>query len=119
MGALVFLIETPDGSIFYQDTSGRWSGVIEGLEPDVAIVAAAGRGNVEGEPIQGSLADFVAGQVALLQPRTVVPSHHDNWLPGFSVPTDVEPIRRAMAKRTPKVSLVQMAYVDPLEILLG
>ena len=31
------------------------------LTPDVAILAAAGRANVDGEPMQGSLADFVAG----------------------------------------------------------
>ena len=38
---------------------GTGRGVLGGLRPDVAILAAAGRGNVDGEPIQGSLADFV------------------------------------------------------------
>ncbi|HSS09268.1 MAG TPA: MBL fold metallo-hydrolase, partial [Acidimicrobiales bacterium] len=56
-GALVYLIETSAGSLLYQDTSGHWTGVLQGLQPDVAIVAAAGRGNLDGEPIQGSLAD--------------------------------------------------------------
>ena len=59
-GALLYLFETPDGSLFYQDTSGHWSGILRDLRPDVAILAAAGRGNVDGEPIQGSLAQFVA-----------------------------------------------------------
>ena len=38
-------------------------GILDGLRPDVAILAAAGRGNIDGEPIQGSLADFVGRQV--------------------------------------------------------
>ena len=59
-GALVYLFDTPDGSLLYQDTSGHWTGILRDLRPDVAIVAAAGRGNIDGEPIQGSLAEFVA-----------------------------------------------------------
>ena len=53
-GALVYVFDTPDGSLLYQDTSGHWSGILRDLRPDVAIVAAAGRGNIDGEPIQGS-----------------------------------------------------------------
>ena len=59
------------------------------LRPDVAILAAAGRGNVDGEPVQGSLAEFVARQAWLVKAPKVVLSHHDDWLPGFSVATDV------------------------------
>lgn len=111
-GALLYLIEAPEGSVLYQDTSGHWTGVVSALEPDVAIVAAAGRANVDGEPIQGSLADFVADQVARLGPRQVVLGHHDDWLPGFSVATDVEPIRRAIAERAPASVLLDLDYVD-------
>ncbi|HIL00570.1 MAG TPA: MBL fold metallo-hydrolase, partial [Myxococcales bacterium] len=39
-GALIYVFDTPDGRILYQDTSGHWSGIIEGLAPDVAILAA-------------------------------------------------------------------------------
>ena len=116
-GALLFHIESPDGSILFQDTSRHWTGVVDGLRPDVAIVAAAGRANVDGEPIQGSLADFVADHVARLQPRRVVLAHHDDWLPGFSVPTDVEPIRRAMAARAFGAELLTIDYVDATPIL--
>ena len=91
------LFDTPDGSLLYQDTSGHWTGILGDLRPDVAILAAAGRGNVDGEPIQGSLAEFVAGEAELLQPRRVLLCHHDNWLPGFSVATDMAPIRAAFA----------------------
>ena len=72
------------------------------LRPDVAILAAAGRGNVDGEPIQGSLAEFVGrpGR-ALVRPPALVLGHHDDWLPGFSVPTDMAPLRAAFARRRP------------------
>src|SRR4030095_10752468 len=39
-GALVFLFETPAGSLFYQDTSGHWSGILRDLRPDVDSLAA-------------------------------------------------------------------------------
>jgi hypothetical protein len=106
-GALVYLLETPDGSLLYQDTSGHWSGVLNGLRPDVAILAAAGRGNVDGEPVQGSLAEFIAAEAAALRPGKVVLGHHDNWLPGFSVDLDVSPI----VKRIP-VPVLHEGYVE-------
>ena len=116
-GALVYLFDTPDGTLLFQDTSGHWSGIFSGLRPDVAILAAAGRGNTDGEPIQGSLAQFVAQQAQRLRPRRVVLCHHDDWLPGFSVATDVEPIRRELAQSTPEVELLDLGYVDGTEIL--
>jgi L-ascorbate metabolism protein UlaG (beta-lactamase superfamily) len=116
-GALVYLVETPDGRLLYQDTSGHWSGILDDLRPDVAILAAAGRGNIDGEPIQGSLADFVAREAELLGPRRVVLSHHDDWLPGFSVATDVGPIRDALGKVAPDVELVELGYLDATNIL--
>jgi L-ascorbate metabolism protein UlaG (beta-lactamase superfamily) len=118
-GALVYVFDTPDGSVLYQDTSGHWTGVLRDLRPDVAILAAAGRGNVDGEPIQGSLAQFVARQVDLVRPRRVVLCHHDDWLPGFSIATDVEPIRREIARVVPRTALLQLGYLDATAILPG
>lgn len=118
-GALVYLFETPDGSLLYQDTAGHWSGVLHDLRPDVALLAAAGRGNIDGEPIQGSLAQFVARQVDLVRPRRVVLTHHDDWMPGFSTPTDVEPIRHAIARAAPRTELIELDYVDATEIFAG
>jgi L-ascorbate metabolism protein UlaG (beta-lactamase superfamily) len=111
-GALVYLFETRDGTLLYQDTSGHWSGIAHGLRPDVAILAAAGRGNVDGEPIQGSLAQFVAREAALLRPRQVILSHHDDWMPGFSVATDLGPIREELARWLPHSELVELGYLD-------
>ncbi len=109
-GALVYLFETPEGSLLYQDTSGHWSGILRDLRPDVAILAAAGRGNVDGEPIQGSLAQFVAREVDLLRPRRVFLGHHDDWLPGFSRAINVKPIREAIERVRPGTELVETGY---------
>jgi L-ascorbate metabolism protein UlaG (beta-lactamase superfamily) len=111
-GALVFLFDLPDGRLLYQDTSGHWSGVLRDLRPDVAILAAAGRGNIDGEPIQGSLAQFVARQADLVRPRRVILSHHDDWLPGFSIATDTAPIRDEMARVAPGVELMEIGYLE-------
>lgn len=116
-GALVFVFDTPDGSIFYQDTSGHWSGVLGDLRPDVALLGAAGRGNIDGEPIQGSLAQFVARQAELLQPAKVVLTHHDDWMPGFSIATDVAPIRDELARVVPTTQLLDLDYLDGTQVL--
>lgn len=116
-GALVYLFETPDGSLLYQDTSGHWTGILRDLRPDVAILAAAGRGNIDGQPVQGSLAQFVARQADLVRPGRVVLCHHDDWLPGFSVDTDIGPIREQLARAAPRVELLELDYLDGTAIL--
>jgi L-ascorbate metabolism protein UlaG (beta-lactamase superfamily) len=118
-GALLYLFETPEGSLLYQDTSGHWSGILRNLRPDVAILAAAGRGNIDGEPIQGSLAQFVARQADLLRPRRVVLSHHDNWLPGFSRAIEIVPIRAELARWAPRTELIEMGYLQAYPIFAG
>ncbi|MFT7597361.1 MAG: L-ascorbate metabolism protein UlaG (beta-lactamase superfamily) [Acidimicrobiales bacterium] len=116
-GALVFVFETPDGSVLFQDTSGHWSGVLRDLRPDVALLGAAGRGNIDGEPIQGSLAQFIGRQADLLRPGKVVLTHHDNWMPGFSAPTDIEPIRQELERVVPRTELLELGYLDSTKIL--
>lgn len=118
-GALVFVIHSPEGTLLYQDTCGHWSGLLRNLRPDVAIMAAAGRGNVDGDPIQGSLADFVASQADMCRPRRIVLSHHDDWLPGFSITTDTAPIRRALAERAPASELVELPYNSGYRLFEG
>src|SRR5579859_6696820 len=118
-GSFVYLFETPQGSLLYQDTCGHWSGILNDLRPDVAILGAAGRGNIDGEPIQGSLAEFIARETDLLRPRRVILGHHDNWLPGFSVPTNVAPIREAISRRVPRTELVEMGYVSGYPLFEG
>ena len=85
--------------------------MLRNLAPDVAILAAAGRGNVDGEPIQGSLAQFVGAEARLLQPRRVVLCHHDDWLPGFtSGDLDVAPVRAELARTVPRADLLDLDY---------
>jgi L-ascorbate metabolism protein UlaG (beta-lactamase superfamily) len=111
-GALAYLIETPAGSILWKDSSGHWSGILHDLRPDVALLAAVGRGNVDGEPVQGTLADFIASEVELLRPKSVVLCHHDDWMPPLTKPIDVAPIRRELASRAPGARLVEMGYLE-------
>ena len=116
-GALVYVFDTPDGRILYQDTSGHWTGILDGIRPDVAILAAAGRGNVDGEPIQGSLAQFVGRQASLVDAPRLILCHHDNWLPGFSTDTDLGPIREELERVAPTTELLEIGYLDATRIL--
>jgi len=118
-GALLYVFESPEGTLLYQDTSGHWTGIIETVQPDVAILAAAGRGNIDGEPIQGSLADFVARQVAAVRPRRLLLSHHDDWLPGFSVPTDMGPLRAAISTAATGTELLEPGYLAATDVFAG
>jgi hypothetical protein len=117
-GALVFVLDTPGGQLLYQDTSGCWTPILRDLHPEVAILAAAGRGNLDGEPIQGSLAQFVAAEARLLGPRRVVLAHHDDWLPGFTNgDLDVAPVREELARAVPSAELIELGYLSGAEIL--
>ncbi len=116
-GALAYFIETPYGTILWKDTSGHWTGILRDLRPDVALLAAAGRGNIDGEPIQGTLAQFVAREADLLRPRSIVLGHHDDWNPPVTGPTDMEPIEHELARQAPRLELVQMDYLEGYPIL--
>lgn len=118
-GALDYLIETPEGSIFFQDSMGYWTGVLGGVEADVAILAASGRGNVDGEPVQGSVEQFVASEAELLHPRKILLGHHDNWngLPDQPDVVDISPIREELAKRVPTAELIEVGYLEGTRLL--
>ena len=88
-GQLAYLLETPDGSLLVSASSGHWRGVFERLRPDVAILAAAGRPNVDGEPYQGSMSDFLVEQAELLGRPEVALCHHDPLLPPVAPALDV------------------------------
>jgi L-ascorbate metabolism protein UlaG (beta-lactamase superfamily) len=120
-GALAYFIETPVGSIFYQDTSGCWTGVLRDLKPTVAILAAAGRGNIDSEPIQGTLAQFVGLEAELLKPKTIVLGHHDNWMPPSTREggTDITPIREELGRRARESKLLEPGYSEGTVILQG
>jgi L-ascorbate metabolism protein UlaG (beta-lactamase superfamily) len=103
-GTLLYLFELPQGSLLFQDTAGHWRSILGGLRPDVAILAAAGRANIDGDPVQGSLADFVAEEARTLAARRVVLAHHDDWLPGFAAAPDWSPFVRPLRNELPVLS---------------
>ena len=115
-GALVFMIDTPDGSIFYQDTSGCWTSIVSDLRPDVALVAMAGRPNVDGEPIQGSLAQYVGRMAALLRPSRLFLNHHDAWLPprtpDMTGPQALAMVREELGQVAPRTELASVGYLE-------
>jgi L-ascorbate metabolism protein UlaG (beta-lactamase superfamily) len=111
-GALIYVLDTSEGVLLFQDTVGCWAPLLAREHPDVAILAAAGRGVRDGEPVQTSLARFIAEQAAALGPRSVILCHHDDWLPGFSHPTDTAPIRTALAAEAPLSTLVELDYAS-------
>jgi L-ascorbate metabolism protein UlaG (beta-lactamase superfamily) len=115
-GQLNYLLRSPEGSILVSASAGYWSGIMRELRPDVAVLSIAGRPNLDGEPFQGSMAQFVAGEVGLLRPRRVVFCHHDAWLPPL-LAIDAEPVARELAARTPDAQLVTLGYSDPVAIL--
>ena len=113
-GALAFLIDTPYGSIFFHDTSGGWTGVLQDVRPDFAIVAMAGRGNVDGEPIQGSLAQFVGRMASILRPPRLTLGHHDDWMPPMTRDMTnadaLAPVKSELARMAPRTRLVELSY---------
>jgi L-ascorbate metabolism protein UlaG (beta-lactamase superfamily) len=117
-GPLAFHIETPSGSIFFQDTSGCWTGVLRDLRADAAILAAAGRPNVDGEPNQGSMAGFLAMEAKMLGAKRVVIGHHDDWMPPVTYPDfDMDAVSERLSKDAPGAELLTPGYLEPVELL--
>jgi hypothetical protein len=69
--------------------------------------------------VQGTLARYVARQAELLRPRRVLLSHHDDWMPGFSVDTDLAPIRDELTRSLPFTDLAEVGYVDAYPVFDG
>lgn len=76
----------------------------------MAILAAAGRGNVDGEPVQGSVEQFIVRECELLRPREVILGHHDNFsgTPGAPDLTDLTPVHEELARVLPRVRVTSM-----------
>jgi hypothetical protein len=115
-GQLIYLVSTPYGSLLWSASSGCWTAILRELRPDVALLALAGRPNVNGEPFQGSMAEFIVRQVEMLRPSKVVFCHHDAFLPPFMNGTNVDAATEAVQSRTPWAELVTMTYGVPVAI---
>ena len=117
-GQLNYLLSTEQGSILFSSSAGYWTAIMRELRPDVALLAVSGRPNVDGEPFQGSLAQFIAAQVELLSPRVVALTHHDEWMPPLPA-VDVAPVVEELARRSPSVRVAELAIAKPVAILAG
>ena len=116
-GTVTYLIETPEAAVFYQDTTGGWTGIMRDLRADIAILAASSRPNADGEPFEGTLAQFIAQEAAMLEARTVVIGHHDNWMPPVTREmADIDPLRAELARRAPGARLVEMGDLEGVRL---
>jgi L-ascorbate metabolism protein UlaG (beta-lactamase superfamily) len=118
-GTLSYLIEHDDGSILFQDSAGCWTGLFASLErrPELAILAAGGRPNCDGEPWQGTMLDFLAREVGLIRPDLVALCHHDDFLPGFSASVEVEKVVMHLGTAAPGVPVLEMEYATAYPVL--
>ena len=110
-GPLSFLLTTTDGSVLVSGSTGYWRGIFEGLRPDVAMLSLTGRPNVNGEPYQGSAAQFMVEQVEALRPGRVAFCHHDPLLPGFPG-FDIGAAAAALTERSPG-GYFELEYATP------
>ncbi len=121
-GALAYMIETPEGSIFYHDTSGCWSRIVGDLRPDVAVVAMAGRPNIDGEPIQGSLSQFVGRMATLLKPRHMFLGHHDAWMPpntrDMTTEEALTPVWEELSRVEPRTRHINVGYLEGTKLFV-
>ncbi len=114
-GQLAYLLTTAGGSMLVSGSAGYWRGIFEGLRPDVALLSVGGRPNVDGEPFQGSTAQFMVDQVEALRPGRVAFCHHDPLIPGFP-PVEVGAAAAALADRTSYATYFEMAYATPVPL---
>jgi L-ascorbate metabolism protein UlaG (beta-lactamase superfamily) len=114
-GQLAFLLTNPSGSILVSGSAGYWTGLYRGLQPDVALLAIAGRPNVDGEPFQGSGAQFMVEQVRLLGPKRVALCHHDPLVPGLPG-VDITAAAAALRDHSPPVDYFELTYATPVPL---
>ena len=111
-GQLSYLLLSDEGSALVSASAGYWKGIFTGLRPDVALLAIGGRPNVDGEPYQGSSAQYMLEQVDLLRPGRVAFCHHDPLFPGLPW-VDVDAAAGALAVPGAPVGYFALEYATP------
>ena len=114
-GQLAFLLMTESGSMLVSGSAGYWRGIYRGLRPDVALLSVAGRPNVDGEPFQGSVAQFVVEQVGDLQAGKVALCHHDSLIPGLPG-VDIGPVAATLREQGSSVRYLELDYDTPVPL---
>lgn len=120
-GPLAFLLEWDDFRLFWHDTPGMltesWEAAAD-LEPDLAILAAAGgfsTPNVDGQPVEDGPQVFVAQMASILQPVSVVLNHHDDWCPPITCTLPEEPFRPGLEAAGVALEIRRLGEAFPLE----
>ena len=116
-GQLSYLLECAEGSILFSSSAGCWTGVLANLRPDLAVLAASGRPNVDGEPHQGSLAQFLLSEVEVLRPSKVIFSHHDALLPPVLNATDTGEAKALLRSNASYAEIVSVDYGASVPVL--
>lgn len=114
-GQLAFLLTTSDTSVLISGSAGYWRGMYRDLRPDVALLSLSGRPNVDGEPYQGSAADFMLEQVRTLRPGRVAFCHHDPLVPG-APPVDIDAAVATLAKQATDVTYFAFEYATAITL---
>jgi len=114
-GQLAYLLITSRGSVLVSGSAGYWRGIFSGLRPDVALLSLGGRPNVDGEPFQGSSAEYMVEQARLLQPRRVAFCHHDPLFPGLPG-VDIEPAASALRVPGAPAAYFDLEYASPVRL---
>jgi L-ascorbate metabolism protein UlaG (beta-lactamase superfamily) len=110
-GAFGVLIKTPEGSVYHNGSADLVDAELEGERADVLLVALAGRKSTE---------NYVARLVNALDPKLVVPTHHDAFfaplerglhlLPGIDLDGFVSEVRA----RAPDATIITPDYFEKI-----
>ena len=114
-GQLAYLVVTPRGSMLVSGSAGYWRGIFDGLRPDVALLSLGGRPNVDGEPFQGSSAQYVLEQAQVLRPGRIAFCHHDPLFPGLPG-TDVDAAAAALRAGGAPSEYFAFEYATPVTL---
>jgi L-ascorbate metabolism protein UlaG (beta-lactamase superfamily) len=85
-------------------------------EDELARLAKLGAPDVLLFPLQGHsrICEIAAHIVARLQPRVVIPHHHDDFFPPISQAVDIAPFVGAVGRLSPPVEVVVLQVCEPL-----
>jgi L-ascorbate metabolism protein UlaG (beta-lactamase superfamily) len=114
-GQLAYLLADGTGTVLVSGSAGYWRGIFSGLRPDVALLSVGGRPNLDGEPFQGSVSQFVVDEAQLLGARGVVLCHHDPLFPGFPG-VEIEATASALRKQAPSIGYRELEYATPVPL---
>jgi L-ascorbate metabolism protein UlaG (beta-lactamase superfamily) len=116
-GQLAYLLTTPDGTVLISGSAGCWRSVYSELRPDMALLSVAGRPNLDGEPYQGSKADFLMEQVEMLgHPKRVGFCHQESLVPGELPDENFDAAVKALADKAPDVEYVEFEIATPIPL---